>query len=263
MSVNFSASSSAVVAQDGAMEWALKSCVLGYKSMDVPKKFSLDAIRSPQEDFKRGGAGVQILPDVTHCFCLTHEIKKPHLPASIFIESAGTRRPNSTKRPEQQRSHRCRMEAGKPCARECECKSSQFEQLVLPGTNEEVQRDRTFKLYADELKAALCNKPIGMVWLPSRETILGYEAGQAMRRILLQKRQDLNAGSQGPAIRSPLLELAFSFAFKLRSRLGCSLRVYRKKAKTDKDANTFLDACRAYRRVNFFTLSSLFSSDLV
>ena len=43
--------------QDETMRWALRFCILGHRSMDVPKKHSLEAMLALLADFLREGAG--------------------------------------------------------------------------------------------------------------------------------------------------------------------------------------------------------------
>ena len=76
-------------------------------------------------------------------------------------------------------------------------------------------KTRTFELYEDIVK-----KVLGMVWLPGNKVFLGREAGQAVRFILTQPRRAVGAEAEGPALRTPLLELAFFLSHKLSDSVG-------------------------------------------
>ena len=86
-------------------------------------------------------------------------------------------------------------------------------------------KTRTFELYEDIVKKVLGNTPLGMVWLPGNKVFLGREAGQAVRFILTQPRRAVGAEAEGPALRTPLLELAFFLSHKLSDSVG-STREY-------------------------------------
>ena len=81
-------------------------------------------------------------------------------------------------------------------------------------------KTRTFELYEDIVKKVLGNTPLGMVWLPGNKVFLGREAGQAVRFILTQPRRAVGAEAEGPALRTPLLELAFFLSHKLSDSVG-------------------------------------------
>ena len=86
-------------------------------------------------------------------------------------------------------------------------------------------KTRTFDLYQDFLKSALSNTPLGMVWLPGSKVFLGREAGKVARAILMKPRRDVGAAAEGPALRTPILEISFFLSHKLSPWVG-AIREY-------------------------------------
>lgn len=77
-----------------------------------------------------------------------------------------------------------------------------------------------------------------------------------MWQILMRSRAEVDAGSLGPPIRSPMKELAFFFCRKVQGQLGHSLPVWRRKAAEAKEAvkdnSDRAQAEREVHKVNLF-----------
>ena len=121
-------------------------------------------------------------------------------------------------------------------------------------------KTRTFDLYQDFLKGALGNTPLGMVWLPGSKVFLGREAGKVARAILIQPRRNVGAAAEGPALRTPILEMSFFLSHKLFPWVG-AIREYL--LGEDRSVEQVLGSFSMCRSTRIIALRTLFDSGLL
>ena len=99
-----------------------------------------------------------------------------------------------------------------------------------------------------------------MVWLPGSKVFLGRDAGKAAREILTQPRRNVGAAAEGPALRTPILELTFFLSHKLVPWVGSTREYLLGEHRSVEQVLGFFSRCRSTQMI---ALRTLFDSDLL
>ena len=105
-------------------------------------------------------------------------------------------------------------------------------------------KTRPFDLYQDFLKGALGNTPLGIV----------------ARAILIQPRRNVGAAAEGPALRTPILEISCFLSHKLFPWVG-AIREYL--LGEDRSVEQVLGSFSMRRSTRIIALRTLFDSGLL
>ena len=84
------------------------------------------------------------------------------------------------------------------------------------------KKSRVFEMCTPILNKATMNKPLGQVWLPLREVVLGRTAGKLIMEVILTIPRGQKCYDRSP-VRSPLVELAYFLRHRMVGMLGSDL----------------------------------------